>query len=130
MEQKVQEIFEKVRETATAAALATGKMADVASKKMGELVSTTKTNLQIFDLNTDIEVLYKEIGKSVFLTHTGVAANPVEIEEKIAEIDSKYQKIASLKAANCEIKASLKCPECGKACAKNDAFCSDCGYQF
>lgn len=130
MEQKVQDILEKVRETATAAAQAAGKMADVAGKKAGELVRDTKVNLQIFDLNTDVEVLFKEIGKCVYLTHTGVDANPQEIEAKIAEIDAKYAKIADLRASVCSVKATLKCPECGEPCKRDDTFCSSCGHKI
>ncbi|WP_458863770.1 zinc ribbon domain-containing protein [Acidaminobacterium chupaoyuni] len=130
MEQKVQEVFEKVRVTAVAAASAAGKAADAAGKKAGELVGTTRMNLQIFDLNNEIDLLFKEIGKSVYLTHTGVEADSQEIDRKIQQIDEKYLAIAQLKQQIEELRATVKCPKCGNACSRDDVFCSVCGQQL
>ena len=115
------------RATATTAAEAAGKAADVASKKAGELASITKLNLQIFDLNTDVELLFKEIGKSVYLTHTGAEIEAEEIDSKIAQIDEKYAKIAELKECIASRKTTCRCPNCGRECEKDDAYCSVCG---
>ena len=65
MEQKIKELLEKVKITASTAAEVAGKAADAATKKAGEIAGVTKLNLQVFDLNTDIELLFKDIGKSV-----------------------------------------------------------------
>ena len=127
MEQKIKDILEKVKVTATTAAEAAGKAADVASKKASELAGITKLNLQIFDLNTDIELLFKEIGKSVYLTHTGAEIEAEEIDGKIAQIDEKYARIAELKEMIASRKSGCKCPSCGSECDKGDAFCSSCG---
>ena len=118
MDQKIKDLLEKVKVTATTAAEAAGKAADAASKKAGELANVTKLNLQIFDLNTDIELLFKEIGKSVYLTHTG------------AEIDEKYAKIAELKECIASRKTTCRCPNCGCECDKADSFCSACGTKL
>ncbi len=127
MDQKIKDLLEKVKATATTAAEAAGKAADAASKKAGELAGITKLNLQIFDLNTDIELLFKEIGKSVYLTHTGAEIETEEIDGKIAQIDEKYAKIAELKENIASRKTTSRCPNCGRECDKGDAFCSSCG---
>ena len=130
MDQKIKDLLEKVKVTATTAAEAAGKAADVASKKAGELANVTKLNLQIFDLNTDIELLFKEIGKSVYLTHTGAEIEAEEIDSKIVQIDEKYAKIAELKECIASRKTTCRCPNCGCECNKTDSFCSACGTKL
>lgn len=130
MERNIRDLMEKVKVTAAQAAQVAGKAADVAGKKAGEIVETTKLNLQVFDINTDIEILFKEIGKAVYLTHTGVEVDPEEIEDKVKIIDEKYQLIASLKDDINEKRTVIKCPNCGKECNKADVFCSACGFEL
>ena len=130
MDQKIKDLLEKVKVTATTAAEAAGKAADVASKKAGELANVTKLNLQIFDLNTDIELLFKEIGKSVYLTHTGAEIEAEEIDSKIVQIDEKYAKIAELTECIASRKTTCRCPNCGCECDKTDSFCSACGTKL
>ena len=121
MDQKVNDMLERMKIAAQQTAQAVGKAADVAGKKTNELVSTTKASLQIFDLNSEIDGLLKEIGRCVYMAHTGS-------EVHSEEIDAKYQEIARLKAEIEQQKATPHCPQCGKACAKGDAYCSACGH--
>lgn len=127
MDQKLMELLEKIKATAATAAEAAGKAADVASKKASELAGVTKLNLQVFDLNTDIELLFKDIGKAVYLTHTGAEIEAEEIDAKIALIDEKYAKIAELRECIASKKTTFCCSNCGRECDKGDAFCSSCG---
>lgn len=128
MDQRVNDIFEKMKVTAAQAAQAVGKAADVAGKKTTEIVSSTKVSLQIFDLNTEIELLMKEVGRCVYLAHTGCEVGTEEIDAKIAQIDAKYAQIAKLKAEMEEQKPVMRCPGCGKVCGKGDTYCSACGH--
>ena len=123
-------LMEKMKITASQAAEAAGKAADVASKKAGSVVENTKLNLQIMDINSDIEILYKEIGKSVYLTHTGVEVDADELEHKLTLIDEKLQLIESIKGELAEKKTSETCPYCGKEYNKEDAFCASCGFEL
>ena len=127
MDPKVREIMEKVKATAMTAAEAAGKAADTASKKAGELVGLTKLNLKIFDLNTEIEIAFKEIGRHVYLTHTGANVDSQVIEDKISSIDEKYARIAEIKSELAAKKHTVVCPNCGKECEKDDIFCRICG---
>ena len=127
MDPKVREIIERVKATAMNAAEAAGHAMDVATQKAGEFVDVTKLNLKVFDLNTDIDLLYKEIGKNVYLTHTGEEVDPELIEEKIAEIDEKMARIEELKAEITNKKNTTTCPNCGCECQKGDSYCRVCG---
>ena len=127
MDQKIKDLVERAKATAFNAANAAGKVADSASKKAGELVELTKLNFRIFDLNTDIELLLKEIGKCVYATHIGEEINADDITDRISQIDVKYEEIAKLKELMAEKKAVSKCPVCGIECDKEDTFCRGCG---
>ena len=118
MDQKVNDMLERMKIAAQQTAQAVGKAADVAGKKTNELVSTTKASLQIFDLNSEIDGLLKEIGRCVYMAHTGSEVHSEEIDARIRQIDAKYE----------QQKATPHCPQCGKACAKGDAYCSACGH--
>ena len=130
MEQTVRDLLEKAKELACAAGKAAGNAADAASKKAGEAFETTKLALSNFDLNTDIEMLYKEIGKNVYLTHKGEEVDPEKISETLAKIDEKFEKIEANKKQMAFIKTVAVCPACGAECDKKDAFCRVCGQKL
>lgn len=127
MDPKVLELLEKAKATAMTAATAAGKAADSATRIAGDLFESTKLNLQIFDLNTDIELLFKEIGKSVYLTHTGAEVDAEDINAKILAIDSKYGKIREIREQVEARREEIKCQSCGCECSKEDVFCRSCG---
>lgn len=120
MEPKVTEFFEKAKVSATHAA-------DSASRKAGVMMKSTKLNLQIFDINTEIEILYKEIGKAVYHAHTGKEIDQQAIDVKLKLIDEKLEKIAAIREQLNIVKENVLCPNCGKACAREDVFCRNCG---
>ena len=130
MDQRVNDVLERMRQTAAQAAQAMGKAADVASKKTNELVSSTKVNLQIFELKNDIEALYKEVGRSVYMAHTGEAVDPQEIDGKIAQIDEKVARLSCLQEELERQRPGKRCPACGKACQPEDVFCRFCGQRL
>ena len=72
MDKKVNSFLEKARVSAELFANRTGRAATQAASTAGKTASNvmeaTRLNLQIFDLNTEIEILYKEIGKMVGLS--------------------------------------------------------------
>lgn len=128
MDPRMNDMLEKMRIAAAQTAQAMGKAADIASKKTNEFVAGAKSNLQIYELNSQIEGLMREIGRCVYLAHTGAQVEPGEIDGKIAAIDEKYALIAKMKEENAPRRpASGICPECGSPCGPEDAFCRHCG---
>lgn len=130
MDPNVKTILEKAKATASYAAEKAGKMADVATKKAGDMATLTKLNLQIFDLNTDIDVVYKEIGKIVYQAHMGDDSQMPELDDKFAQIDEKLAKVAEIREVISSSKTTVQCPGCGKECSRDDVFCSKCGHKL
>lgn len=127
MDEKVQMLLDKIKVVANRTGQAAGRAADAAGKKAGELATATRLNLQIFDLNTECEVLYKEIGKMVYDLHLGVEPANSEMDARIAAVDEKQGRIAALREQLADMKSVVVCPQCGRQCSKEDGFCSGCG---
>ncbi|MDO4269949.1 MAG: hypothetical protein Q4C72_03395 [Eubacteriales bacterium] len=127
MDAKVQTFLDKIKVMAEKTGKAAGRAADAAGKKATELASATRINLQIFDLNTECEVCYKEIGKMVYDLHQGAEVSNDEMDEKIASVDEKQAKIAALREELSGMKSVVTCSQCGRQCSREDTFCSGCG---
>ncbi len=85
---------------------------------------------RFFDLNTECEALYKEIGKLVYDLHRGAEVTNEEMDEKMAQVDAKQEKLAALRDKLAEMRSVTACPHCGKPCGKDDAYCSSCGAEL
>lgn len=127
MDAKVQTFLDKIMVVAEKTGKAAGRAADAAGKKAGELAQATKMNLQIFDLNTECEVLFKEIGKMVYDVHQGLEIANEEMDSRIEVIDEKQAKIGALREELAGMKSVVACPSCGKQCSREDSFCAGCG---
>lgn len=127
MDAKVQSFLDKVKDLAEKTGDVASCAADAARKKATELAGTTKVNLQIFDLNTECDVLFKEMGRMVYAVHRGEDVSNEEMDQKLAAVDAKQEKIATLHQSLAGMKSIVVCPHCGKACGQEDAFCPGCG---
>ena len=124
MDPKIREMLYRVKESAVDAGKVAGKFA-------GGVVEQAKINLSIFDLNSEIDVAYKEIGKLVFAVHKGEEISSEAIQSKIEEIDEKKQQVEILRKKLAGVKGTSKsCPVCGRSVADKDVFCATCGYKF
>lgn len=127
MDLRMQAFLEKMKIVANRTGQVAGYAADAAGKKASEIASATKMNLQIFDLNTECDVLLREIGEIVYDIHNGLEADSAELDLKMELLDEKQEKIAQLRAQLGTLKPVITCPVCGKQCSKDDAFCAGCG---
>ena len=130
MDEKVRELLEKAKLTAGLAADSAVKAAGIVSQKGNQLVEKTKRGFQVFDLNNEVELLMRDIGRMVYLTHTGAETDEAALEEKLAQIDEKYAQLAALKEEQEAAKPTVICPVCGKSCDKNDLYCRICGEKL
>lgn len=130
MDEKVKELLEKARLTAGLAADTAVKAAGVVTQKGGQIVEKTRRSFQVFDLNNEVELLMRDIGRMVYLTHTGAETDEGELEEKLAQIDEKYARIGEIKTELEAGKTTTVCPVCGKSCDKTDLYCRVCGEKL
>lgn len=120
MLEKAKVFAEKTGEVATQAAQNAGRVA-------GDMAQATKLNLQIFDLNTECEVLYKNMGKLVYDIHMGIDVESDAMDKYLMEVDEIRAKIDDLRMQLSQAKQQSTCPVCGKTCDKNDVYCASCG---
>ena len=123
MDDKFKNLFTKVKDQATF-------VADVAGQKSKEVYEVSKNNLKSFDLNTEIEAIYKEIGKLVYQSHKGADIAEETIAFKVAEIERRQEEINALKNRADMVKNTTTCPNCNAVLKKEDKFCSNCGMTF
>ena len=97
MDEKIQLLLEKAKVYAGK----TGQAAESAGRKATELAQATRLNLQIFDLNTECEVLYKEIGKLMYDVHQGIEADESGIQDRLAKLDERREKGCAGRSACC-----------------------------
>lgn len=107
------------------------EFAGVAGKKANELTARAKTNLSMIDVETDLENLYKSLGKVVYRSSKteGDAEAAEKAEELISKIDEKQALLADLRARSLELRR-IKICDCGKENPSDSEFCSKCGAKL
>ena len=71
--------------------------AEVAAKKTGDLLETSKTKYSIYDLKNEIEKIYTEIGEAVYGAYKDDVNVSELLEKKCSEIDVLASEIDALK---------------------------------
>lgn len=120
--------LEKMKVVAEQTRTATVKAADRAGRKAGEMAQATRINLQIFDRNTECEVLYKEIGRLIYDIHQGVQIEEQAIETRLTQLDALHNELEHLRGQLAALKTI--CPHCGRQCSREDAYCAGCGSRI
>lgn len=130
MNEKMNELLKKVRASASVAGEFAVKTANSAGKKANEMFNVSKHNLAIFDLNTEVDTLYKEIGKMIYQSHCNEDTSAEELQEKLEELDGKMQEIEDLRAKIDELRDTKECKSCGTKMEKDAQFCKNCGAKM
>lgn len=130
MNDKFKTVWDKICAGAAAAGEFAAKTAESAGEKARGVYNTSKTSLKIFDLTTDVEVLYKEIGRLVYAAHANEDISTEELEERLTAVDEIKKQIETLRSEQKKEKAEKACPECGKICDGESVYCSACGTRL
>jgi predicted nucleic acid-binding Zn ribbon protein len=104
-----------------------GEAAQAAAKKSGDLVETTKINVNINSEEDKIQKLYNQIGKLVYTKYASAGIADEESIEACEAIKVHEQNIKGLKDKLLEIKGTKQCTSCGNEMDKAQLFCSKCG---
>ncbi len=127
MKDSIRGIWDKICAGATAAGEFAAKTAETVSSKAQDVYNSSKTNLKILDLTTDVEVLYKEIGRIIYAAHTNEEASTEELDARLLAIDEKMKEIEDLRISMASESEEKVCSECGKKNPSESNFCSNCG---
>lgn len=110
-----------------------GKKASEAYKitadKTGKMAKETKMKLKMSELKSQINEIYKEIGKRVYENHLREddENSQKEIEEKCIKIDVLSDEIDSLLKQCLELRDKKQCEQCHTEIEKDAKFCYNCG---
>ena len=130
MDAKLQSLLGRVKGVADRTGRSVGRAADAAGRYATEMAAATRLNLRIFDINTECDVLFRDIGRMVYELHRGDEVTNEEMDAKLAEVDAKQEQLASLREQLASMRSVCVCPNCGRACSREDRFCPGCGTEL
>lgn len=130
MEDKVKDLLDRIRGTASVAADACADTARVAGRKAGQMVDVAKLNVQLFDLNGEFNDLLRQLGQVMYDTHQGRSPEGDPVTQLLAKADEAAEKIAEVKARIADLRQAQACPGCGAPCGREDQFCRRCGAKL
>lgn len=102
---------------------------DATTKKTGELAKEAKLKMKINENKSDINDIYKEIGKKVYEKHVREENIDIksELEEECTKIDVLSADIESCLKSILELKNRKQCPKCHTELDLDAVYCSKCG---
>ncbi len=130
MKESIKTIWDKICAGATVAGDLAVKTAENVGSKATDVYNASKINFKIFNLTTDIEVIYREIGRLIYAAHTNDESSSEVLDEMLDTIDAKKRQIEELRASIAAGKDTKVCPSCGRENASDSNFCSSCGLTF
>lgn len=116
------EFFDKIGKKASA----TYK---VTAEKTGKIAKEAKLKMKMNENKSEIEELYKEIGKKVYEKHTREENIDIktELEEECTKIDVLSAEIESTLKECLKLKDRKQCPNCYTEIEKTAQYCPNCG---
>ena len=127
MEDRVKDLMDRIRGTASAAADACADTARVAGRKAGQIVDVAKLNVQLFDLNGELNDVLRQLGQVMYDAHRGRAGGDESIPDLLARADELNEKIGGMNDRVSALRQSRTCGTCGAVCGREDKFCRSCG---
>ena len=102
---------------------------DATAKKTGELAKEAKLRMKMNENKSDINDLYKEIGKKVYEKHVREENIDIrtELEEECTKIDVLSAEIETCIKSILELKNKKQCVKCHAELERDAVFCSKCG---
>lgn len=130
MNENIGAIIDKIHATAATAGEMASRAIGGAGKKASGAYSMSKLKLKIFNVKTDMDILYKELGRLVYAEHCDEETSKERLHGILLALDDKREELKALNDACEELKGTKYCASCGEANPRDNAFCSSCGYEF
>mgnify|MGYP003303939142 CR=1 FL=1 len=105
------------------------KAYDVTAEKTGKLAKEAKLRMKINENKSDINDLYKEIGRKIYEKHVREENIDIksELEEECTKIDVLSAEIETCLKSILELKDKKQCEQCHAEIDSKDVFCPKCG---
>ena len=102
---------------------------DATAEKTSKLAKEAKFRMKINENKSDINDLYKEIGRKVYEKHVREENIDIksELEEECTKIDVLSAEIETCLKSILELKDKKQCEKCHAEIELKDEFCSKCG---
>ena len=102
---------------------------DATAEKTGKLAKEAKLKMKINENKSDINDLYKEIGRKVYEKHVREENIEIktELEEECTKIDVLSAEIETCLKSILELKDKKQCEKCHAEIDLNNNFCPKCG---
>ena len=119
------DFFNKLGKKASEAYGATAEMT-------GKIAKEAKLKMKINENKSDINDLYKEIGRKVYEKHVREENIDIktELEEECTKIDVLSAEIETCLKSILELKDKKQCPKCHTEIEVKSAFCPNCGEKL
>lgn len=141
MDSNVNKILQNIVNTATLAADEAKAAVYSAGKVVAGKYDEVKMNIELARLSDEQENVFSDIGRMLFLIHTGTVKDTVMSDEGEK---SPQQVIDALLVSAEQIQQEMDvitdkltvcrnekiCPCCGRICAEQDAYCAVCGTRL
>ena len=107
------------------------KAYDMTAEKTGKLAKEAKLRMKINENKSDINDLYKEIGKKVYEKHIREENIDIksELEEECTKIDVLSAEIETCLKSVLELKDKKQCEKCNSEIELTNNFCPKCGAE-
>ena len=104
---------------------------DVTAEKTSKIAKEAKLRMKINENKSDINGLYKEIGRKIYEKHVREENIDIktELEEECTKIDVLSTEIETCLKAILELKNKKQCEQCHAEMDLNNNFCPKCGAE-
>lgn len=106
------------------------KTAKGAVKVSGDALEFTKAKIKLADINSSIDELYTQIGKSMYKSLKTGAEPQIDIEEIIEKIDALKEEAKVIEKNLAQVTNKINCPVCGARCDTQSPYCPKCGEKI
>lgn len=127
MDDRMQELLDRTKAAAATMGNAARVTARYAGQRTGEWIEVTRRKGKIFELESEIKTLLREMGQTVYGTLQTGQSQEVRLDELTQRLDQNYAAVAGLKEEIAILRDAKECPACGTVCARSDRYCKECG---
>lgn len=105
-------------------------LVDLAGRKTSEAVEIAKLKMNRMQVNSEIQKTYEKLGAFVYKFRKSGEENGELIDICVGEIDELLGKLNDIADKINEIKAAVRCPECGAVNDDEALYCAKCGARM